>query len=65
MTSVPLYAPINDDNILEDVEDFTLTIRVGLLPNGVTRGVTGQATVIIVDNDCKPNVYVLFCVANL
>ena len=45
--------PINDDDILEDDEDFTLTIMRGTLPVGVTRGNPGSATVNILDNDRK------------
>ena len=37
MTSVSFDVPINDDNILETNEDFTLTIDSSSLPNGVTR----------------------------
>ena len=45
--------PIIDDNIFENDESFTLTIRGGSLPNGVTRGSISRATVNIVDNDGK------------
>ena len=44
---------VNDDNILEGNEKFTLTIRSGTLPTGVTRNGTGKATVTIMDNDGK------------
>ena len=50
--SVPFNIPINDDNILEDNENFTLTINSSL-PIGVMVGNLSQATVTIVDNDCK------------
>ena len=50
--SVPFSISINDDNILEDDENFTLTINSSL-PTGVMVGNPGQATVTIVDNDCK------------
>jgi len=53
VTSVPFDVPITDDNILEGNEDFTLTIDSSLLPDGVTRGNPGSATVTIVDNDRK------------
>ena len=52
MTSVPFNVSINDDNIFEENENFTLTIN-SLLPTGVMVGNSGQATVTIVDNDCK------------
>ena len=50
--SVPFSISINDDNIFEDNENFTLTINPSL-PTGVMVGNPGQATVTIVDNDCK------------
>jgi len=54
VTSVPFNVPIKDDNILENNEDFTLTImRSSALPDGVTRGSTSQATITIVDDDGK------------
>jgi len=51
VTSVPFDIPINDDNILEDDEDFTVGIIRNTLPDRVTHGSTDQARVIIVDND--------------
>ena len=45
-----LDIPINDDNIFEENENFTLTINSSL-PTGVMVGNPGQATVTIVDND--------------
>ena len=50
--SVPFSTSINDDNILEENENFTLTINSSL-PTGVMVGNPGQATVTIVDSDCK------------
>ena len=52
-TSASVNVPINDDNILEDVEDFMVTIMTGPFPDGVTRGNPGSATVNILDNDRK------------
>ena len=52
VTTVPFNITINDDNIFEENEDFTLTINSSL-PTGVMVGNPGQATVTIVDNDCK------------
>ena len=43
--------PINDDNVLEMNEEFTLTVDLSTLPSGVTIGNRGAATVTIVDND--------------
>ena len=39
--------PITDDNILEGVEDFMLTINPSLLPSNVTVDNLSEATVII------------------
>ena len=50
--SVPFSISINDDNIFEDNENFTLTINSSL-PTGVKVGNAGQATMTIVDNDRK------------
>ena len=50
--NAPFSISINDDNTLEDNENFTLTINSSL-PTGVMVGNPGQATVTIVDNDCK------------
>ena len=50
--NVPFNISINDDNIFEENENFTLTINSSL-PTGVMVGNPGQATVTIVDNDCK------------
>ena len=50
--SVPFSISINDDNIFENNENFILTINPSL-PTGVMVDNPGQATVTIVDNDCK------------
>ena len=50
-TSASIDVPINNDNILEDDEDFILTIMAGTLPDGVTRDGDGQATVTIIDDE--------------
>ena len=50
--SVPFNISISDDNILEDNENFTLTINSSL-PIGVMVDNLSQATVTIVDNDSK------------
>ena len=50
--SVPFSIPINDDSIFEGNENFSLTINSSL-PTGVMPGNPDQATMIIVDNDCK------------
>ena len=53
VTNVSFDIPISDDNILEDNENFVLTIDPSSLPTNVTIGDPGQATVTIVDDDCK------------
>ena len=50
--SISFSISINDDNIFEENENFTLTINSSL-PTGVMVGNPGQATVTIVNNDCK------------
>ena len=50
--SVQFTVSINDDNIFEENENFTLTINSSL-PTGVMVGTPGQATVNIVDNDSE------------
>jgi len=53
VTSVTFNIPINDDSILEDNENFMLTINQPSLPEGVTVDEPDEATVTIVDNDGK------------
>jgi len=52
-TSVTFDVPINGDNILEDNENFTLTIDSPSLPTGVNRGDLVSASVTILDDDSK------------
>ena len=58
MTSVSFDVPIINDNVLEDNKNFILTIRSSSLPDRVTRGTLGQATITIVDNDGKCLYYI-------
>ena len=51
MTSIPFNVSITDDNVLEDDENFSLTIDPSSLPSNVTADNPSQATVTIVDND--------------
>ena len=51
MTTVPFDVPITNDDVLESNEDFTLTINSSSLPDGVTRGNPGSATVNIRNDD--------------
>jgi len=53
VTSVSFNVLINDDNIFEGDENFTVTIDPSSLPDDLTRGNPGSATVTIVDDDCK------------
>ena len=50
---VPFDIPIVDDSALEGNEDFDIVIVPGSLPNDVTRGDPGTATVNIIDDDRK------------
>ena len=50
--NVPFNISINDDNIFEENENFTLTIN-SLLHTGVMVGNPDQAAVTIIDNDCE------------
>ena len=56
-TSVPFDIPINDDSILEDDENFMITIDPNSLPTGVTPGNPNQATVTIVNDDSKLSLF--------
>ena len=51
MTTTVLDVPINNDNICEPIETFIVTINTSSLPDRVTRGDPGQATVTIMDDD--------------
>ena len=52
-TTATFNVSITDDMILEGNENFMLTIDPSSLPDGVTRGTPGEATVNIVDDDGK------------
>ena len=51
--NIPLNISINDDNIFEHNETFTLTINVSSLPSDVYIGNRNETIVTIVDNDSK------------
>ena len=53
VTRVPFSVSITDDNVLEDNENFLLSIDFSVLPNNVTVDNISQATVTILDNDGK------------
>ena len=51
MTNGSFIVMINDDNVLENDETFTLNINPSSLPSGVTVGTPSQATMTILAND--------------
>ena len=53
VTRVPFSVSIVDDNVLEDNENFSLSIDFSVLPNNVTVDNISQAIVTILDNDGK------------
>ena len=53
VTSVSFKVSLTDDDILEENENFILTINQSSLPNGVTIGDPSLTIVTIVDNDRK------------
>ena len=52
-TRAPISITINDDNIFENNENFTLTINPSSLPSNVNIGDPNETTVTIIDNDRK------------
>ena len=52
-TSIQFDVSINDDNIVEASEEFSLAIQSKSLPATVTRTNPGQTTITILDNDSK------------
>ena len=59
-TSVPFSVSITDDNILENNENFLLTVDLSSLPDNITAIDPYQATVTIVDKDGKLTVVAEF-----
>ena len=53
MTSVSFDISILDDDIIEDNKDFTLTINIDLLPDGIITSSPSTVTVIIRNDDSK------------
>ena len=53
VTNVSFIIIINDDNILEDDEEFNLTIDNSSLYNNITNDSLSRATVIIINDDGK------------
>ena len=53
MTAATFDVSINNDQIFRGARTFQLSIDPSSLPNNVTIGDIGQATVTILDDDCK------------
>ena len=53
MITASFNIPINDDKVLETDEVFMLAIDNSSLPDDVTASSSHQATVTIVEDDCK------------
>ena len=51
--TMSLNISITDDNLLEVVEEFNLTVISNSLPTRIFSGVIQQTTVFIIDNDGK------------
>ena len=60
MTSIPFNVTINNDDVLDDNEEFRLTIALSSLCNRVDRVTPFQAVVTIVDNSSKYITYSKF-----
>ena len=56
-TSALVIVPLNDDDLIERDENFTLSFDLSSLPSGIATGISNQTLVIINDNDCKFFVY--------
>ena len=52
-TSDSINIPITDDNVIESIESFILTIDTISLPTGIALGSYPQTTVTISDDDGK------------
>ena len=53
MTSASLNVSLINDNVLENNENFFLSINQGSLPTYISAGIINQVIVNIVDDDCK------------
>ena len=53
VTSVSLDISILDDDVIEDNENFTLTINIDSLPDGIITSSPSKVTVIIRNDDSK------------
>ena len=53
MTRVAIGILINDDNVFENNENFSLAIDPSYSPSYVTVGHPDKVTVTILDDDCK------------
>ena len=53
MTHAAISIVINDDNMIENNENFTVAIDSSFSLSYVTRGKPDEVTVTILDDDCK------------
>ena len=61
-TTTTFIINITDDNIVENTEDFRLTIDQSSLPSEVTLGSIAEATVSIDSEDCKCKSVLYICI---
>ena len=57
VTTRSVDIPVCDDRVFEGDESFSVLIVSNSLPDNVINGTVDQATVIIVDDDCKLYIY--------
>ena len=60
VTSVPFSVPIINDDLLESIETFELSVKQSALPASVTSVDPDQTTVTIVANDGKYKLLIMF-----
>jgi len=62
VTSRLIHIPICDDVVLEEDEEFNISIISNSSPDNVINGNVDQSTIIIVDNDGE---YYIYCTYNI
>ena len=72
MTKATLNIPIKGDHVLDENQNFSLTLNSLSLPNNVTIGNHYQAVVTIKENDCElylslhmNQVAILWCIMHI
>jgi len=60
VTSRVINIPICDDIVLEEDEEFDVSIISNSLPDNVISGNVDQSTVIVVDNDGEYSIYYMY-----